>query len=150
LVGSGSNGLYLSITCAEDLPWIKAGEGERLAANTFLGDYRLRQQREACALWPRATIPGDYSEPVRASAPVLILTGQWDPVTPPSNGDAAARNLPNSLHIVVPHGAHGFGGLEGIDCIGRLNTEFVDKGTVKGLDTSCVKNIRRKGFSVAP
>jgi pimeloyl-ACP methyl ester carboxylesterase len=150
LVASGSNGLYLSITCAEDLPWIKAGEGERLAANTFLGDYRLRQQREACALWPRATIPGDYSEPVHSSAPVLILTGEWDPVTPPSNGDATARNLPNSLHVIVPHGAHGLGGLEGIDCIEWLNTEFVEKGTVKGLDTSCVKNIRRKGFSVAP
>ena len=91
-MGTGSNGLYLSITCAEDLPWIKAGEGESLAANTFLGDYRLRQQREACALWPRATIPGDYSESVHSSVPVLILTGEWDPVTPPSNGDAAARN----------------------------------------------------------
>jgi pimeloyl-ACP methyl ester carboxylesterase len=150
LVASGSNGLYLSITCAEDLPWIKQGEGERLGDNTFLGDYRLRQQREACALWPRATIPADYNEPVRASAPVLILTGEWDPVTPPSNGDAAARSLPNSLHVVVPHGAHGFGGLEGLDCIERLSTEFVEKGTVKELDTSCVKNIRRKGFSVSP
>lgn len=142
--------MYLSVTCAEDLPWIKAGEGERLAANTFLGDYRLRQQREACALWPRATIPGDYREPVRGSAPVLILTGEWDPVTPPSNGDATARHLPNSLHVIVPDGAHGFGGLEGIDCIERLNAEFVGRGTVKGLDTSCVKNIRRKGFSLAP
>ncbi|MCM3906253.1 MAG: alpha/beta hydrolase [Pyrinomonadaceae bacterium] len=150
LVGSGANGMYLSVTCAEDLPWIKPGEGERLAANTFLGGYRLRQQREACALWPRATIPSDYGEPVRASAPVLIFTGEWDPVTPPSNGDAAARHLPNSLHVMVPQGAHGFGGLEGIDCIQRLNTEFVEKGTVKGLDTSCVKNIRRKGFIVAP
>jgi len=148
LVGTGANGMYLSVTCAEDLPWIKSGEGERLAANTFLGDYRLRQQREACTLWPRATIPRDYSEPVRGSAPVLILTGEWDPVTPPSNGDATARHLPNSLHVIVPHGAHGFGGLEGINCIQRLNTEFVEKGTVKGLDTSCVKNIRRKGFSV--
>lgn len=148
LVGSGANGMYLTVTCAEDLPWIKPGEGEKLAANTFLGDYRLRQQREACTLWPRATIPNDYSEPVRASTPVLILTGQWDPVTPPSNGDAAARNLPNSLHVVVPHGAHGFGDLEGIDCIERLNTEFVEKGSVKGLDTSCVKNIRRRGFSL--
>jgi pimeloyl-ACP methyl ester carboxylesterase len=148
LVATGANGMYLSVTCAEDLPWIKSGEGERLAANTFLGDYRLRQQREACALWPRATIPADYSEPVGGFAPVLILTGEWDPVTPPSNGDATARHLPNSLHVVVPHGAHGFGGLEGIDCIERLNTEFVEKGTVKGLDTSCVKNIRRKGFNV--
>lgn len=148
LVGSGSNGLYLSITCAEDLPWIKAGEGERLAANTFLGDYRLRQQREACALWPRATISEDYSQPVRSSAPVLILTGEWDPVTPPSNGDAVARHLPNSLHVIVPDGAHGFGGLEGIDCIERLMSEFVEKGTVQGLDTACVKNIHRKGFSL--
>jgi pimeloyl-ACP methyl ester carboxylesterase len=150
LVATGANGMYLSVTCAEDLPWIKPGEGERLAANTFLGDYRLRQQREACALWPRGNIPGDYSEPVRGSTPVLILTGAWDPVTPPSNGDATARHLSNSLHVVVPHGAHGFGGLEGIACIERLNREFVEKGTVKGLDTSCVKNIRRKGFRVAP
>src|SRR5438552_8561943 len=44
IVATGSNGLYLSITCAEDLPWIKPGEGERLSVNTFLGDYRLRQQ----------------------------------------------------------------------------------------------------------
>lgn len=148
IVASGSNGLYLSITCAEDLPWIKPGDGERLAANTFLGDYRLRQQREACELWPRATIPADYSEPVRSSAPVLILTGEWDPVTPPSNGDAAARHLTNSLHVVVPHGAHGFGGLEGVDCLGRFTTDFIERGTVKDLDTSCVKSIRRRGFAI--
>jgi hypothetical protein len=31
IVGGGSNGLYLSITCAEDVPWIRPGEGEREA-----------------------------------------------------------------------------------------------------------------------
>ncbi|HWF89187.1 MAG TPA: alpha/beta fold hydrolase, partial [Pyrinomonadaceae bacterium] len=62
LVGTGSNGMYLSVTCAEDLPWIKPGEAERMAENTFLGDYRLRQQREACALWPRAEIERDYAQ----------------------------------------------------------------------------------------
>src|SRR6185503_10319291 len=84
LVGTGSNGMYLSITCAEDLPGIKPGEGERLGANTFLGDYRLRQQREACALWPRAQVERNYTAPVRVDVPVLILTGEWDPVTPPA------------------------------------------------------------------
>ncbi len=148
LVGTGSNGMYLSVTCAEDLPWIKPGEGERMAANTFLGDYRLRQQREACALWPRAEIERDYGKPVRADAPVLIVTGEWDPVTPPSNGDAVAKTLPNSLHIVVPHGAHGLGGLENIDCVVRIVTEFVERGTSKGIDTSCVKTIRRSGFAL--
>ena len=148
LVATGFNGMYLSVTCAEDLPWIKPGEGERMAANTFLGDYRLRQQREACALWPRATIAKDYSDSVRSDVPVLILTGELDPVTPPSNGDAVAKTLKNSLHIVVPHGAHGLGGLENIDCILRLTAEFVERGSTQGIDTSCVKTIRRKGFAL--
>lgn len=148
LVGTGSNGMYLTITCAEDIPWVKRSEGEseRFAQNTFLGDYRLQQQREACALWPRATVDSDYFKPVRSDVPVLILTGEWDPVTPPSNGDFVARTFTNSVHVVVPHGAHGLGGLEGMDCVDRLTTEFVERGAAKGLDTSCAKNIRRRGF----
>ena len=146
IVATGSNGMYLSVTCAEDLPWIKPGEGERNAEHTFLGDYRLRQQRAACALWPRADIPKGYAEPTRAGVPALILTGQWDPVTPPVYGDTAARYLPNSLHVVVPHGGHGFGGLEGLDCVQNLINDFINRGTTSGLDTSCVKNIRRRGF----
>ena len=148
LVASGSNGMYLSITCAEDLPWIKPGEGERMAENTFLGDYRLRQQREACALWPRAEIERDYAQPVKSDVPVLILTGQWDPVTPPSNGDRIAKTLSNSLHVVVPSGGHGLDGLEGMDCIDNLMVDFVERGSVAGLNTECVKNIRRKGFAL--
>lgn len=146
LVSTGSNGMYLSVTCAEDLPWIKPGEGERMAENTFLGDYRLRQQREACALWPRAEIERDYAQPVKSDVPVLILTGQWDPVTPPANGDRVAKTLSNSLHVVVPSGAHGLDGLEGMDCIDHMIVDFIERGSVKGLNTECVKNIRRKGF----
>lgn len=146
IVATGSNGMYLSVTCAEDLPWIKAGEGERNGENTFLGDYRLRQQREACAFWIRGEIPKDYAAPVRSDVPVLILTGQWDPVTPPIYGDTVAKYLRNSLHIIVPSGGHGFGGLEGLDCISKLTVEFINRGSAKELDTSCVKGIRRKGF----
>ena len=146
IVASGSNGMYLSVTCAEDLPMIKPGEGERNGANTFLGDYRLQQQRAACALWPRGSVPGNYAEPTRSKVPALILTGQWDPVTPPAYGNTAARSLPNSLHVIVPHGGHGFNGLDGIDCVDRLILAFINSGTIKGLDTSCVGNIRRHGF----
>lgn len=148
LVAGGSNGMYLSVTCAEDLPWIKPGDGERMAENTFLGDYRLRQQREACTLWPRGEIERDYAQPVKSDVPVLILTGEWDPVTPPSNAERAAKTLTNSLNIVVPSGAHGLDGLEGMDCIDNLIVEFIERGTSKDLDPSCVKSIHRKGFAV--
>ena len=146
IVAADSVGLYISVTCAEDLPFIKPGEGERNGENTFLGDYRLRHQREGCALWRRGEIPKDYTEPTRADAPVLIFSGQLDPVTPPVYGDMAAKYLPNSLHLTVPSGGHGFGGLEGIDCLQNLIVEFINRGSAKGLDISCVKKIRRPGF----
>jgi pimeloyl-ACP methyl ester carboxylesterase len=148
LVGSGATGMYLSVTCAEDLPWIKPGVGEHNGENTFLGDYRLRQQREACAEWPRGEIPRDYSSLVRSNVPALILTGQWDPVTPPVYAETVAKGLLNSLNIVVPSGGHGFNGLEGLDCVDNLITDFVARGTVKGVDPSCVKSIHRKGFQL--
>src|SRR5215813_8632078 len=75
-----------------------------------------------------------FSKPVRSGAPVLILTGQWDPVTPPSNGDEAARYLPNSKHVVVPSGGHGFGGLDGLECIQKLIDQFVETANAKDLD----------------
>jgi pimeloyl-ACP methyl ester carboxylesterase len=146
IVATGSNGMYLSVTCAEDLPLIKPGEGERNGVNTFLGDYRLRQQRAACALWQRGDIPKNYAEPTRSDVPALIITGQWDPVTPPLYGDTAAKYLSHSLHVIVPHGGHGFNGLSGLDCIDNLIAGFIERGTTMGLDTSCVSVIVRKGF----
>jgi pimeloyl-ACP methyl ester carboxylesterase len=146
IVATGSNGMYLSVTCAEDLPWIKEGDGERLAENTFLGDYRLRQQREACALWPRGDIPADYARPVESKVPVLLLTGEWDPVTPPSNGETVAKSLPNGRHVIVPHGAHAFFGLDGLECIDKLINDFIEQGSTKNLNTDCVSSIKRKGF----
>lgn len=148
LVATGSNGMYLSVTCAEDLPFVKAEDAKRIGTNTFLGSYRYDQQNAACELWPRAMIDSKYAEPVRSDKPVLIMTGEWDPVTPPSQGDAVAKTLPNSLHVVVNDGAHGLSGLQGIECLDRLMTQFVERGTVKDLDTSCTKNIKRKGFAL--
>ena len=148
LVSTGSNGMYLSVTCAEDLPWVKAADAEKLGANTFLGDYRYRDQSAACALWPRGANDSNYADPVRSSKPVLIVTGEWDPVTPPAHGDAAARTLSNSLHVVVPDGAHGLDSLENIDCLDRIVTQFIASGAVKDLDTGCVKSIRRRGFAL--
>lgn len=148
IVATGATGMYLSVTCAEDLPFTKYAESVKAGAGTFLGNYRLEQQREACSFWPRGDIPKDYAKPVKSDVPTLILTGQWDPVTPPSAGDAAAKHLPNSLHMVLPSGGHGFAGLTGTECINDLTTAFVAAGTAKNLNTSCLKVIRREGFQL--
>src|SRR5690606_8653081 len=57
-----AEGMYLSVTCTEDVPWIEAGEAERLASGTFLGDYRVLQQQRACEHWPPGRIPADFHD----------------------------------------------------------------------------------------
>ncbi len=116
----------------------------------MLGDYRYREQSAACAVWRRASLPANYRQPVRSNVPVLILSGAWDPVTPPQNGAAVARSLSRSLHAVVPHGGHGFDGLTGADCVTRLQIDFVERGTTSGLDTGCVARIARPPFPTEP
>ncbi len=148
IVASGSMGMYLSVTCAEDLPFIRPGEGEKAAEGTYLGDYRLRQQRAACGVWPRGSVPEDYARAVRSEAPALLVVGEWDPATPPSLAEEAARTLPNGRVLVVPHGAHGHEGLEEASCLEALVGEFLEKGSAKELDVSCLSKILRPPFTL--
>ncbi len=151
LVNGLGQGLYLSVTCSEDLPFINPADAERAAASAFLGDYRYRQQRAACDAWVRGPIPAGYHEPVRVGNPVLLMSGSWDPVTPPANANQVASTLPNSTNILVPSGGHDYEGLEGAEtCTSAIANEFLERGSGKGVDTSCVERIRRPPFPTRP
>jgi pimeloyl-ACP methyl ester carboxylesterase len=139
-------GLYLSITCAEDLARIDRREIPAWIADTYQGDDRLRQQLEACSFWPTAHVAADFFAPIESSLPTLILTGWLDPATPPEWAVEVARGLPNSLNVVLRDGSHGPGGLEHADCFAKLITDFLANGTPFGLDASCVKEMKRPPF----
>jgi pimeloyl-ACP methyl ester carboxylesterase len=140
-------GLYLSIICSEDMPFIDAAAVDRQNGRTLLGDYRYRQQADACRGWPTYTPPAGYHQQVRSDVPTLLLSGELDPVTPPRWGTMAAQALPNALHVIVPGGAHGYGGMPGVACVDSLIVRFVAQGSAQGLDAdSCVRRIRRPPF----
>jgi pimeloyl-ACP methyl ester carboxylesterase len=147
IVASGANGMYLSVTCAEDLPWADEVEAERAAEGTFLRDYRLRQQGDACRLWPRGDVPADFADPVRVAVPTLILSGEWDPVTPPAQGDLVASRLPASRHLVIPGAGHGAGGLVNAACVHGIATAFMAHPSTDDLDTACLATVRRRPFA---
>jgi pimeloyl-ACP methyl ester carboxylesterase len=146
IVGNGDTGLYLSVTCDEDVPFVNVAESERMGRDTFLGNYRLHDQTAACAEWPHVPVDKSFQEPTRSSVPVLLFSGERDPVTPPANGALAAKTLPNSLHIIVKSGGHSLSGLEGSECIDSLMVHFIEQPDPKALDTSCVARIRRRPF----
>jgi len=142
-----ADGMYLSVTCAEDVPFINQEEAAGLNAGNPFGNYRVFQQTRACGLWPRGEIPTDFLEPVSSNAPVLIFSGNMDPITPPKYGEEVARDLPNSRHVVIPEAGHGVDGLTDPGCIDRIAIEFLDKGDAKNLDLSCVKRMERPPFA---
>ena len=141
-----ADGMYLSVTCAEDVPFINPDETAKLTADNPFGNYRVFQQTRACGMWPRGEIPTDFRDPVRSNAPVLIFSGNMDPVTPPKYGEEAAGHLPNSRHVVIPEAGHGVDGLTDPGCIDRIAIEFLDKGDAKDLDVSCVDRMAAPPF----
>jgi len=54
--------------------------------------------------------------------------------------------LPNSKHVVIAHGAHGLDGLTNVECIDKVMLEFLAKGHVRDLDTSCVERVLAPAF----
>ena len=141
-----ADGMYLSVTCAEDVPFIDQAEAAKLNEGNPFGNYRVFQQTRACSLWQRGNIPADYREPVSSNLPVLIFSGNLDPITPPQRGEEVAKYLPNSRHVVIPEAGHGVDGLSDGGCVDRIIIDFMDKGSANDLDTSCVDRMAPPPF----
>lgn len=142
-----SIGMQLSVICAEDAPGVTVEESDKESKGTLFGEYVMRNQRLACAFWPRGQVEPAFYEPVTSNIPTLVLSGELDPVTPPVWGEQIAKTLPASRHIVIPGTGHTAGGT---GCGLRIIRNFFDTGTTEALDTSCVALVHRPPFFVSP
>jgi len=145
--GGMSDGFFLSVTCSEDVPFIRAADAVTGAQGTFLDDFRIRAQQAACREWQVPPAPAADVAPVAVAAPALLVSGERDPVTPARWGAEVASTLPDAVHVIVPDGGHGTEGMRGADCIDRLLDSLVESGTTRELDTSCVAKIERPPFA---
>jgi pimeloyl-ACP methyl ester carboxylesterase len=137
----GSRGLYLSVTCAEDVAFIREDEIPAAVAGTFLGDFRIRRQIAACKEWPAAKISADFLKPIISDVPVLAISGENDPTTPPANGRQIVQHLKNGRLLVVPHRGHGVVGSAGSECLVGVIDQFINAGSAENLDVGCVERI---------
>jgi len=145
-----SEGYFLSVTCAEDVPFIRDEEIPAAVAGTFLGDFRIRVQRAACAEWPAVKVPESFLKPVVSDVPALVIAGERDPATPPSDNEEATRTLRHSQYVVIPGAGHGWNGFKGQECLYGLYVKTVEDGAVDRLDTSCVAKMERPAFVLSP
>jgi pimeloyl-ACP methyl ester carboxylesterase len=140
--GAGE-GAFLSVYCSEDAPRFTREDAVREASGTFLGTAALDAFYKPCAFWPKATVEPDFYKPPVSQKPVLVLSGDLDPVLPPVRGEQVASSLPNARHFVVPGAGH-MTSLSG--CVPRLIGEFLTTADAGALDTNCLKSMERPPF----
>lgn len=107
-----SEGLALSVLCAEEAPFNSRDEIVNQAADLPgvlrrpLVDMAIRGIVN-CEAWEVSSASAMENQPVTSDIPALLLSGRYDPVTPPAWGDEAAKYLANSWHYVFPAAGHG-------------------------------------------
>lgn len=137
-----SFGLFFSITCSEDIPFIREDEVAAETEGTFLGDYRVRQQQTACRQWPKASLPDGYREPVRSSVPTVFASGDTDGGTPVWFMEHTAKGFSHRLEVVL----RGQGHTEWNECIAKIYQEVVISGSVGSGGASTCPLVPRPPF----
>jgi len=136
LVGEQINqGLQLSVSCSEDADRLRVDPAD---ANTLMGTAFVATLLAQCEVWPRGRRPPDFNDPVRSDRPALLLSGEFDPVTPPRYGEQVLGHLPNGRHLVARGQGHN---VMVAGCAPRLMARFVASADAKGLDASCLERL---------
>ncbi|XQW84385.1 alpha/beta hydrolase [Thalassotalea piscium] len=136
-------GLLFNIVCNEDVPRITDEMWKQDADNNFDQNASHVSWQAVCPIWPQYRPDDSFYQPVTANIPTLIISGDVDPVTPPSNGEYAAKSLPNSKHLVLKNSAHTPGPST---CAIDIIDEFLMKKDPNDLDVSCLDNIPNESF----
>lgn len=143
-----ADGLYLSVTCAEDVPWIEPADRTAATAGTFLGTYRIDRQAAACAIWDIARRKVPYPQGA-SDVPVLFVAGERDDVTPVAWANAVASRFPRSRVVSIPFLGHFPDGLSGMECIDTMVLAFTVKPGPSAIPTGCVASMRPAPFDAA-
>lgn len=130
-----SLGLQLAVACAEDVDLLRPNPADE---GTLLGNAFVESMRAMCEVWPRGERPRDFHEPVRSDVPVLALSGEFDPVTPPRYGDQVIETLSRGRHLVARGQGHN---VMIVGCAPRLIAKFIASADAKGLDAGCLDQL---------
>lgn len=144
--GGIATGQHFSVVCAEDL-----GPGAASAPAPSLFDSQAALYRSVCADWPRGVVaPAFYTLPA-APAPVWLLSGTLDPVTPPRHGARVASAFgARARHITVPNTGHG---VLAQACVREAVARFIttaDDAQALAQPADCAAALPRPVFFVPP
>lgn len=145
LLDAGLNdGMFYAVACTEDAPLITDAEAEKRSQGSVFGNSTLDFVK-ICSGWPRGSVSAAFRDPVKSNVPVLIFSGEADPITPPWHAEKVAAALSNSLHLIFKGMGHSNLSSR---CTTNLLKDFIESASVAGLKTDCVSAIEPPPFFV--
>jgi pimeloyl-ACP methyl ester carboxylesterase len=140
-------GMHNAVVCTEDAPFFDQAVDLDVLADTYMGSLQFEYLKEICSVWPAGVLDDGFKEVVTSDLPVLVLSGELDPVTPPQYGARAAETLSRSRHIVAPRQGHI---VSAAGCMPKLIDKFIDELDASSLDAECVDKLDYMPVFVSP
>ena len=130
-------GMHNAVMCTEDVPFYDPDsiDYDGLEAS-YMGMLQLDALQAICSVWPAGPIDDGFKTPLETDIPVLLLSGDADPITPPRYADMAAVDLENATHLIGKHQGHG---QVSVGCTPRLIADFIETADPTALDASCLE-----------
>ncbi len=135
-----TGGMGLSVICAEDADLLDVRERGR---DRILGADFVAALKAQCAAWPHGTRPADFHQPLKTDLPLLALSGEFDPVTPPRYGETVVGGAAHGRHLVALGQGHN---VIGRGCLPKLVKEFVEKLAPEKIDAGCLAEMGPTAF----
>ena len=143
-----SEGFHYSVQCAEELPFAERsllGQEEPGVRLALTRAFEWQPMIDTCAMWAVPQADARENLPVVSAVPALLLAGTYDPITPPSWAQAAARTLSAGQLFVVPGVGHGVLGTS--YCIDDVVLQFLARPSA-AVDGGCVRRLSEPQFSL--
>jgi pimeloyl-ACP methyl ester carboxylesterase len=142
-------GMQMSLICAEELSFSSPEEAFSLAqgVQTQIADFfpsSIRPLFAACRRWNPSAPDLRENQPVTSSTPVLVLAGEFDPVTPPEWGRIAAASLSQAYFYEFP--ANGHWVTRSSPCALSIASAFLEYPAT-APDPACISDITELKFS---
>lgn len=142
--GGISQGMSLSTNCADEFNFssidqVRTANQDLLPALQTYITGTVEVSLDQCSVWKVNPSDALENQPVTSNVPTLIISGRYDPITPPSYGELAAKGLSSSYGITIDNAAHD--PATGNECAVSIMQAFYTDPT-KQPDTSCTETLK--------
>jgi len=147
---SDSEGMFNAVECKEELPFNNFDEAVANSAGipAPIHDYlvsSIENQFAVCEIYGLKPADSIENQAVRSDIPTLVLAGDYDPITPPSDAQIAAETLSSGYYFEFP--GHGHGVTDTDDCAVSVIAEFLADPSVEP-DGSCIADYEGPAFVI--